>query len=170
MAEKNPKTGKPWTEAEDRAQDRKRGIKEGSARDEVIDRRRGLPEEPGKGGGNRRVGKGQGPPMPPPGGGAMPMPTPPPGGAMPAVTPPMGAAGPGGMPLPPGVRRPRPRRRPVARPPAPMPAASRAPMLPGVGGGKGKIGGSGQRDPKGNYRAGTNSAGKKVGSGGKGKR
>ena len=39
----NPKTGKPYTEAQDRAYDRARGIKEGSARDNALDRKRGVP-------------------------------------------------------------------------------------------------------------------------------
>jgi len=42
----NPKTGKPWTEAEDRAYDRSRGIKEGSPRDNALDRSRGVPVIP----------------------------------------------------------------------------------------------------------------------------
>lgn len=39
----NPKTGKPWTAAEDDAWDRAHGIKEGSARDNALDRKRGVP-------------------------------------------------------------------------------------------------------------------------------
>jgi hypothetical protein len=43
MPPKNPKTGKPYTAAEDRAADRKAGIKEGSKRDNALDRKRGVP-------------------------------------------------------------------------------------------------------------------------------
>jgi hypothetical protein len=39
----NPKSGKPWTAAEDRAYDRAHGIKEGSPADNRLDRRRGVP-------------------------------------------------------------------------------------------------------------------------------
>jgi len=162
MAEKNPKTGKAWTFKEDRADDRKRGIKEGSARDEALDQRRGVPEEPGKGGGKRSVGKGQGGP----GGPGAP-------GPMPPQTPPL-AATPPPMPLPPGVRPPRPRARrrpmPMPGPAAPGPAV-RAPLLPGAGGGSRKITthsmtgrvSDGQRDRPGNARPGINAAGKKIG-------
>jgi hypothetical protein len=159
MARTNPKTGKPWTVAEDKAQDRARGIKEGSKRDEALDRARGIPEEPGKGQGNRRqppvksnslkVGRGQGGPPPP-------MPPPP--------------AAP--LPVPPGVRPPiRRRRRPLGPPVPPlaggplrppMPPLGR-PALPGIGGGDAKIKGRGQRDPKGNYRAGVDARGRRIG-------
>jgi hypothetical protein len=40
---KNPKTGKPWTEAQDRAADRRASIPQGSARDNALDRKRGVP-------------------------------------------------------------------------------------------------------------------------------
>jgi len=43
----NPKTGKPYTEAEDRAADRRAGIKEGSARDNALDKKRGVPVRKG---------------------------------------------------------------------------------------------------------------------------
>jgi hypothetical protein len=46
MVRANPKTGKPYTEAEDRAADRRAGIKEGSARDNALDRKRGVPVKP----------------------------------------------------------------------------------------------------------------------------
>ena len=39
----NPKTGKPWTPAQDAAADRKAGIKPGSARDNALDKKRGVP-------------------------------------------------------------------------------------------------------------------------------
>jgi hypothetical protein len=42
----NPKTGKPWTAAEDDAWDRAHGIREGSARDNALDRKRGVPVKP----------------------------------------------------------------------------------------------------------------------------
>jgi hypothetical protein len=42
----NPKTGKPWTVAEDDAYDRAHGIREGSPRDNALDRRRGVPVKP----------------------------------------------------------------------------------------------------------------------------
>jgi hypothetical protein len=43
----NPKTGKPWTAAQDDAADRKAGIKEGSRRDNALDRKRGVPLKKG---------------------------------------------------------------------------------------------------------------------------
>jgi hypothetical protein len=39
----NPKTGKPWTAAQDDAADRKAGIPQGSKRDNALDRKRGVP-------------------------------------------------------------------------------------------------------------------------------
>lgn len=45
----NPKTGKPWTVAQDDAADRKAGVKEGSPRDNALDRKRGVPVKPAKG-------------------------------------------------------------------------------------------------------------------------
>jgi hypothetical protein len=42
----NPRTGKPWTVAEDDAYDRAHGIKEGSPRDNALDRKRGVPVKP----------------------------------------------------------------------------------------------------------------------------
>jgi hypothetical protein len=44
----NPKTGKPWTAAQDDAADRKAGIKEGSRRDNALDRKRGVPLKKGE--------------------------------------------------------------------------------------------------------------------------
>ena len=46
MALKNGNgNGKKWTEAKDRAADKRAGIKEGSARDVKLDRARGLPPD-----------------------------------------------------------------------------------------------------------------------------
>lgn len=45
---KNPKTGKPWTLAQDEAADRKAGIKEGSKRDNALDKKRGVAVKKGK--------------------------------------------------------------------------------------------------------------------------
>jgi hypothetical protein len=42
----NPKTGKPWTAAEDDAWDKAHGVKEGSNKDNALDRRRGVPVRP----------------------------------------------------------------------------------------------------------------------------
>ena len=39
----NPKTGKPWTAAQDDAYDRAHKIAEGSKRDNALDRKRGVP-------------------------------------------------------------------------------------------------------------------------------
>jgi len=167
MARTNPTTGKPWTAAEDKAADRRAGIKEGSKRDEAVDRARGVPEEPpiknnslkvGKGqgvanfkgrqakpfGGAKKVGRGQG--MAPP--------------------PPMGPPPPAPLPMPPGVRPPiRRRRRPMPGPPI-APLGARRPPVLGLGGGDtGKSVRKGQRDPQGNYRAGVNAKGKKIGVG-----
>lgn len=44
----NPKTGKPWTAAQDDAADRKAGIREGTKRDNALDRKRGVPVKKGK--------------------------------------------------------------------------------------------------------------------------
>jgi len=44
----NPRTGKPWTAAEDAADDRRRGIREGSPRDNALDKKRGVPVKKGK--------------------------------------------------------------------------------------------------------------------------
>lgn len=44
----NPKTGKPYTPAQDTAYDRAHGIKEGSPRDNALDRKRGVPVKKGK--------------------------------------------------------------------------------------------------------------------------
>ena len=40
--------GRKWTEAQDKAYDKARGIKEGSARDNTLDRKRGVPVRKGK--------------------------------------------------------------------------------------------------------------------------
>lgn len=53
---KNPKTGKKWTEASDRAADKRAGIKQGSARDNALDRARGVPVRAGKPPKGRRAG------------------------------------------------------------------------------------------------------------------
>lgn len=47
-ARTNPKTGKPWTLAEDEASDRRAGIKPGSKRDNALDKSRGVPARKGK--------------------------------------------------------------------------------------------------------------------------
>jgi len=38
-----PAKGKKWTEARDKAADKRAGIREGSARDNALDKKRGVP-------------------------------------------------------------------------------------------------------------------------------